>query len=123
MNAEAGDPATCTAPVARYADSHDPFWPRIDLQTLRGHLGLDESVTDAQLQLAARSAAITAAREFAQWRRVLRDRGFKRLEDIDTHAPGRALSRCYRECLERATRSALTYTLHAHTMTPEVFDD
>ncbi|WP_312935530.1 head completion/stabilization protein [Pseudomonas sp.] len=123
MNAEASDPATCLRPGARYADDHDPFWPRTELHALRGQLGLDESVTDAQLQLAARSAAITAAREFAQWRRVLRDRGFKRLEDIAAHAPGRVLSRCYRECLKRATRCALAHTSCAQTGPPEVVHD
>nr|WP_314489997.1 head completion/stabilization protein [uncultured Pseudomonas sp.] len=113
MSAEAGPPHPSSGGVKRYADCHDPFWPRIDLATLRSRLSLHASVSDAQLHLAACSAAITAAQEFAEWRRALRARGFKRLEDLAGHASGQALSRCYRQCLERATQRALCAVPHA----------
>lgn len=103
MNADRDNMAS----VMRCADSHDPFWPRIELAALRRQLGLGVEVSEARLQVAARSAAITAAQEFAHWRLALRERGFKRLDTLAGHAPGRALSRCYRRCLEAATRRAL----------------
>ncbi|WP_459206072.1 head completion/stabilization protein [Pseudomonas sp. MLB6B] len=107
MSAEAGPPDPHSDDVKRYADCHDPFWPRVDLATLRERLSLHASVSDAQLYLAACGAAITAAQEFAQWRRALRARGFKRLEDLAGHASGQTLSRCYRQYLEYETQRAL----------------
>lgn len=89
------------------ADAHDPFWPRVSLNDLRSRLGVGVEVTEAQLQIAARSAAMTAAWEFAQWRRALRERGFRRLETLGAHAQGRALLRCYLRSVELATRRAL----------------
>ncbi|MFS0826805.1 head completion/stabilization protein [Pseudomonas phoenicis] len=112
MSAEAGPPDPSVDGIKRYADHHDPFWPRVDLDTLRARLALHASVSDAQLHLAACSAAITAAQEFAEWRRALRARGFKRLDDLAGHATGRALSRCYLQYLERATRRALCVVSH-----------
>ena len=65
--------------LPRYADSHDPFWPRVDLGRLRERLNLTWPVSEAALEVAARCAAIDAAREFARWRAVLRERGRFRL--------------------------------------------
>ncbi|WP_049870567.1 head completion/stabilization protein [Pseudomonas cremoricolorata] len=89
------------------ADIYDPFWPRIKLNDLRNRLALGDEVSEAQLLVAARGAAMTAAREFAQWRYCLRERGIRRLETLVGHAPGRALQRCYLRCVEMATRRAL----------------
>ncbi|MEX5624036.1 head completion/stabilization protein, partial [Pseudomonas syringae] len=74
--------------VARYADSHDPFWPRLDLGRLRERLNLPWPVSEAALEVAARCAAIDAAREFACWRAALRELGYKRLEDVAGHDQG-----------------------------------
>ena len=89
----------------RFADSHDPFWPRIDLGRLRERL--QSSVSETALQVAARCAAIDAAREFARWRAVLRRRGYKRLEDVARHDHGRALRVCYLCFIEAAVRYKL----------------
>lgn len=88
----------------RFADSHDPFWPRIDLGRLRERLHLQSSISETALQVAARCAAIDAAREFARWRAVLRGRGYKRLEDVARHGHGRALRVCYLRFIEAAVR-------------------
>ncbi|MEG8199824.1 head completion/stabilization protein [Pseudomonas sp. 5FOS] len=81
--------------LPRFADCHDPFWPRLDLGRLRERLNLRRPVSEAALEVAARCAAIDAAREFARWRAVLRERGYKRLEDVAGHDQGRALRVCY----------------------------
>lgn len=84
--------------------SDDPFWPRINLLELRRSLALTWHVSDARLEVAARTAADKAGGEFAQWRRVLRSRGYKRLEDLASH---QRLSRCYRRAVEANARLAL----------------
>ncbi|WP_410480791.1 head completion/stabilization protein [Pseudomonas plecoglossicida] len=88
--------------LPRFADSHDPFWPRVDLAQLRERLNLQPIVSEAALEVAARCAAIAAAREFARWRAVLRERGYKRLEDVAGHDHGRALRVCYLRFVEAA---------------------
>ncbi|MGY4526583.1 head completion/stabilization protein [Pseudomonas sp. TE21394] len=88
----------------RFADNHDPFWPRIALGRLRERLHLHSSVSETALEVAARCAAIDAAREFARWRAVLRRRGYKRLEDVARHDHGRALRVCYLRFIEAAVR-------------------
>ncbi|WP_245586745.1 head completion/stabilization protein [Pseudomonas cremoricolorata] len=102
------------------ADSHDPFWPRISLNDLRSRLGVGNEVSEAQLLVAARGAAMTAAREFAQWRHSLRERGFRRLETLAGHAPGRALQRCYLRSVEMATRRALLKGAERNLLQSEV---
>lgn len=96
--------------LPRFADCHDPFWPRVDLGRLREHLQLPRSVSDAALEVAARCAAIEAAREFACWRSVLRERGYKRLEDVAGHDHGRALRVCYIRFVEAAVMYSLGST-------------
>jgi hypothetical protein len=91
----------------RFADCHDPFWPRLDLATLRERLNLPQPVSEAALEVAARCAAIDAAREFARWRAVLRERGYKRLEDVAGHDQGRALRVCYLRFVEAAVLHSL----------------
>ncbi|MGS7250762.1 head completion/stabilization protein [Pseudomonas anuradhapurensis] len=95
---------------SRFADSHDPFWPRIDLGRLRERLLLQPSVSETALAVAARCAVIDAAREFAHWRAVLRRRGYKRLEDVARHDHGRALRVCYLRFIEAAVRYNLGST-------------
>ena len=105
------DTILATQPVptytSRFPDCHDPFWPRVELSSLRQRLALDERVSDARLALAVRYAGIAAAREFANWRVALRGRGVQRLEDLGRHRHGQALSRCY----ERFVESAVVRTL------------
>lgn len=84
--------------------SDDPFWPSINLRELRQHLALTCAISDTRLEVAARAAAHKAGGEFAQWRRVLRDRGYKRLEDMASH---QLLSGCYRRAVEANTHLAL----------------
>lgn len=84
--------------------SDDPFWPRINLLELRRRLALTCAISDTRLEVAARAAAHKAAGEFAQWRRVLRERGYKRLEDMASH---QRLSGCYRRAVEANTHLAL----------------
>ncbi|MFJ7814055.1 head completion/stabilization protein [Pseudomonas asiatica] len=93
--------------LPRFADCHDPFWPRVDLGRLRERLKLQRPVSEAALEVAARCAAIDAAREFARWRAVLRDRGYKRLEDVAGHDQGRALRVCYIRFVEAAVMHSL----------------
>lgn len=101
------DTTSTSLPGPRFPDCHDPFWPRIDLSELRERLALDACVSDARLGLAVRCAAIDAAREFATWRAVLREQGYRRLEDVGRHRHGRALSLCYSRYLEAAAMKAL----------------
>ncbi|GLO15760.1 hypothetical protein PPUJ20028_43460 [Pseudomonas putida] len=93
--------------LPRYADSHDPFWPRVDLDRLRERLNFQRPVSEAALEVAARCAAVDAAREFARWRAVLRERGYKRLEDVAGHDQGRALRVCYIRFVEAAIMYSL----------------
>lgn len=81
--------------TARAADSHDPFWPRIDLNGLRKRLKLQRTTGDAAIEVAAHCAVIKAAREFANWRAALRSLGYRRLDDVCGHDHGRALRICY----------------------------
>ncbi|HEN8801930.1 head completion/stabilization protein [Pseudomonas sp. CM25] len=96
--------------LPRFADCHDPFWPKVDLGTLRERLRLQRQVGDAALEVAARCAVIGAAREFAHWRAVLRARGYKRLADVAGHDPGRALGVCYIRFVEAAVMHSLGST-------------
>lgn len=98
--------------LPRYADTHDPFWPRVDLARLRERLNLQRPVSEAALEVAARCAAIDAAREFALWRAVLRERGYKRLEDVAGHDQGRALRVCYIRFVEVAIMYSLGSTAY-----------
>ncbi|WP_422421761.1 head completion/stabilization protein [Pseudomonas sp. GZD-222] len=87
---------------------HDPFWPPIELEGLRNHLQLSVPISDARLEVAALAAAHKAADEFAQWRRVLRARGYKRLADLASHE---RLSRCYLLSVQAHTRRTLEQCL------------
>ncbi|HDS1819237.1 TPA: head completion/stabilization protein [Pseudomonas putida] len=93
---------------SRFPDCHDPFWPRLDLAVLRERLHLRREISEAQLEVAARCAAIDAAREFARWRAALRERGYKRLEEVSGHDHGRALLVCYTRFVEGAVLRSVT---------------
>ncbi|MBH3428262.1 head completion/stabilization protein [Pseudomonas alkylphenolica] len=88
--------------------SDDPFWPSISLLRLRRQLLLPPSVSDARLEVAAQIAVRKAGGEFAQWRRVLRARGYKRLQDMKAHGP---LSCCYVHAVEAYAIKALQYNV------------
>lgn len=92
---------------SRYLACHDLFWPRIELDVLRNRLHLPPEISDTQLEVAARTSVELAAQELAQWRRCLRERGYRRLIDVARHDQGRALSTCYLRLVEAGTRSAL----------------
>lgn len=100
----------------RYLVYHDPFWPRIELGRLRERLGLSSQVSDTRLELAARGSMEVAAREFADWRRCLRERGYRRLIDVDGHEQGRALSICYLRLVEARTRWSLAQQVRETTV-------
>jgi len=100
--------------LPRFADCHDPFWPRVELCRLRQRLDLQGAVSEIALEVAARCAAIDAAREFSSWRAVLRERGYKRLEDVAGHDQGRALRVCYIRFVE----AAVMYRLGSNACLP-----
>ena len=91
----------------RYLVCHDLFWPRIEVEALRERLGLSADISDTQLEVAARTSVELAAQEYAQWRRCLRELGYRRLTDVAGHAQGRALSVCYLRRVEVGIRKAL----------------
>jgi hypothetical protein len=99
-----------TAPVVRChrLACHDPFWPPIELEGLRNHLQLSVPISDARLEVAALAAAHKAADEFAEWRRILRARGYKRLGDLASHE---RLTRCYLLAVQAHTQRALEQCL------------
>lgn len=45
--------------LRRFADCHDPFWPRVELNRLRERLNLRRPVSEAVLEVAARCVATT----------------------------------------------------------------
>lgn len=91
----------------RYLMCQDPFWPRVELGQLRARLGLCADISDTQLEVAARVSMEVAAQEFADWRRCLRERGYRQLADVAGHEHGRALSNCYLRLVEGWTRLTL----------------
>ena len=108
-------PATHLEPTAirpRFPDCHDPFWPRLELAALRERLQLQPGTSQAHFEVAAQCAAIDAAREFARWRAALRERGYKRLEDVSGHDHGRALLVCYTRFVEASILRSLRSATH-----------
>ena len=99
---------TIGPPPGRVLSNDDPFWPRIDLSILRTRLGLTRAVSDTRLEVAARAAVLLAASEFANWRRILRARGYRRLSELAGHEHGRALSTCYLRQVEAFIWRALS---------------
>lgn len=83
----------------------DPFWPSIDLESLRATLRIDASVTPARLETAVIAAAINLNRELADWRVVQERAGHTSLENI----PGEKINdvsirvHLYRRAIEAGT--------------------
>ncbi|MEG0862690.1 MAG: head completion/stabilization protein [Pseudomonas sp.] len=96
---------------------HDPFWPTINLDGLRYQLKLSALISDARLEVAALAGTHKAAGEFAQWRRVLRARGYQRLADLASH---QRLTHCYMQAVQAHTRRALDNCLKVVDCVPDV---
>ncbi len=60
----------------------DPFWPSIDLDSLRETLRIDSSVTPARLETAVVAAIISVNRDLAKWRATNLAAGFTTLADV-----------------------------------------
>jgi hypothetical protein len=60
----------------------DPFWPSIDLDSLRETLRIDSSVTPARLETAVVAAIISVNRDLAKWRTANLAAGFTTLADV-----------------------------------------
>lgn len=60
----------------------DPFWPSIDLDTLRATLRIDASVTPARLETAVIAAAINLNNELSEWRATQQAAGYETLADV-----------------------------------------
>lgn len=60
----------------------DPFWPSIDLDSLRETLRIDSSVTPARLETAVVAAIISVNRDLAKWRVANLAAGFATLADV-----------------------------------------
>ncbi|RRV04448.1 head completion/stabilization protein [Pseudomonas sp. v388] len=59
-----------------------PFWPRIDLETLRAAQRIDASVSQARLETAVVAAAISINRELAAWRMARESEGYPTLDAV-----------------------------------------
>ncbi|CAN2978839.1 Head completion/stabilization protein [Pseudomonas sp. PM2] len=83
----------------------DPFWPSIDLDSLRATLRIDSSVTPARLETAVISAAINLNRELSDWRAAQQAAGYATLDA----APGDRIkdvsvkAHLYRRAIEAGT--------------------
>ncbi|MEE9946553.1 head completion/stabilization protein [Pseudomonas sp. 382] len=60
----------------------DPFWPSIDLDSLRETLRIDSSVTPARLETAVVAAILSVNRDLAKWRVAKQAEGFTVLDDV-----------------------------------------
>ena len=60
----------------------DPFWPSIDLDSLRATLRIDASVTPARLETAVIAAAINLNNELSEWRATQRAAGYTTLAEV-----------------------------------------
>ncbi|HEK1685364.1 TPA: head completion/stabilization protein [Pseudomonas putida] len=106
-------------PGKRWAP-HDPFWPSIDLDSLRQRLHLAAEISEVQLLLAVQTSCATVARDLAGWRHSLRARGFHRLIDLSRHADGQALSNCYLRLIEAGIQPALDTQVKQLSLRPVV---
>lgn len=74
-----------TVPSNSVPESHinsDPFWPSIDLESLRETLRIGSNVTPARLETAVVAAIIGVNRELAAWRVKQQAQGFTALADV-----------------------------------------
>ncbi|MCO7537810.1 head completion/stabilization protein [Pseudomonas asiatica] len=60
----------------------DPFWPSIDLDSLRATLRIDSSVTLARLETAVVAAILSVNRDLAKWRVAKQSEGFTALTEV-----------------------------------------
>ncbi|MDD1979996.1 head completion/stabilization protein [Pseudomonas asiatica] len=76
-------------PSASVPGSHinsDPFWPSIDLDSMREKLRIDSSVTPARLETAVVAGIISVNRDLAKWRSAQQAQGFAALADVPADA-------------------------------------
>lgn len=76
-------------PSASVPSSHinsDPFWPSIDLDSMREKLRIDSSVTPARLETAVVAGIISVNRDLAKWRSAQQAQGFAALAEVPTDA-------------------------------------
>ncbi|WP_371924731.1 head completion/stabilization protein [Pseudomonas sp. R5(2019)] len=90
----------------------DPFWPSIDLDNLRQQLQIPPAISDARLEVAAIGAVIRVNREFGQWRRGLKLKGYNCLEQLRAEPEDETpvLVRCYLKAV--AAQTALELESH-----------
>lgn len=83
----------------------DPFWPSIDLDTLRGTLRIDASVTPARLETATIAAAISLNRELKDWRAQQQAAGYSDLTQVPAEKVQdvTVLVHLYRRAIEAGT--------------------
>lgn len=60
----------------------NPFWPSIDLDSLRETLRIDSSVTPARVETAVVAAIISVNRDLSKWRVAKQAEGFTSLADV-----------------------------------------
>lgn len=83
----------------------DPFWPSIDLDSLRATLRIDASVTPARLETAVISAAINLNRELSDWRAAQQAAGYATLDAVpgDRIKDVSVKAHLYRRAIEAGT--------------------
>lgn len=83
----------------------DPFWPSIDLDSLRATLRIDASVTPARLETAVISAAINLNRELSDWRAAQQAAGYATLDAVpgDRIQDVSVKAHLYRRAIEAGT--------------------
>jgi hypothetical protein len=93
---------------------HDPFWPTVDLGELRSTLALGDSVSEARLEVALRSAIVQLERTFAGARHLWRRAGYTMLEQVPcgTVEGSSVLLREYRQALLGAVSALLDEQLN-----------
>lgn len=95
------------APSTSVPDSHinsDPFWPSIDLDSMREKLRIDSSVTPARLETAVVAGIIGVNRDLAKWRSAKQAQGFAALADVpaDDYLTGTERKHLYVRAVECA---------------------
>ncbi|MBD8268364.1 head completion/stabilization protein [Pseudomonas fluorescens] len=83
----------------------DPFWPSIDLDSLRATLRIDASVTPARLETAVIAAAINLNRELSDWRAAQQAAGYTTLDAVpgDRIKDVSVKAHLYRRAIEAGT--------------------
>lgn len=94
-----------SGPVTGGHINTDPFWPSIDLDSLRATLRIDSSVTPARLETAVISAAINLNRELSDWRAAQQAAGYATLDAVpgDRIKDVSVKAHLYRRAIEAGT--------------------